>query len=89
MYRRPLFAWKTRGKLSELMLMVFRLEILTGDNLESDAEFKTLLLHPQITKNTAHCELATLPSGSGRLMYFHPRTGRESLLATHCNYRPF
>jgi len=58
-------------------------------HLKSDAEFRTLLLHPQITKNSAHSELANLSSGSGRLMYFHPRTGRESLLATHCNYRPF
>jgi len=58
-------------------------------HFESDAEFKTLLLHPQISKNTAHSELTTLSSGSGRLMYFHPRTGSESLLATQCNYRPF
>lgn len=33
-------------------------------HLESDAGFKTLLLHPKINKNTPHSEMATLSSGS-------------------------
>ena len=41
-------------------------------HLESDSEFKTLPIHPQINKNTAYSVLATLSSGSRRLMYFHP-----------------
>jgi type IV secretory pathway VirD2 relaxase len=68
--------------------MVFPVIVSNWRHLESDAGFKTLLLHPSTNKNTAHTELATLSSGSRSQRYVHRRTGRESLYATHCNYLP-
>lgn len=81
-------AWKTRGKWSKLMLMVFRLEILTGDIWNPILSSKHYPYTPKLTRtlHTAYWPPCRQAAGGWCTSILEKE---ESLNATHCNYRPF